>query len=148
MKLKALRKKAGLTLIELMVVIVILGTLMTVLFVSLTNNPVDEQARMFQLKTAKRNIELGLFQFRQKFGRFPTTDEGLDALINCPADIPPEKYPASGLLLNQNAIIGPNQKPYHYINEDGKYKIIYLGEDGQPGGEGDNADIDVTELSD
>ncbi|MDH5720741.1 MAG: type II secretion system protein GspG [Spirochaetia bacterium] len=146
MKIKELRKKRGMTLIELMVVIVILGTLMTVLYIGVFQNPVAGQADEFQLKRAKEQIEVGLFQFRQKFGRFPSTDEGLDALINCPPGIPQEKYPSTGLLLNKNAIIGPNQVPYYYINEDGKYKIIYLGKDGQQGGEGENADIDLSEL--
>ena len=146
MKIKALRRKAGMTLIELMVVIVILGTLMTVLYVAVIDSPVTGKVDEFQLSSAKKNIELGLFQFRQKFGRFPTTEEGLDALVNCPSDIPPEKYPANGFMVNRNAIIGPNQQPYQYTNDDGKYKIIYLGKDGQPGGEGENADVDLTEL--
>ena len=146
MKLKELRKKKGMTLIELMVVIVILGTLMAVLYINVIDNPVQGEAARLELKAAKMQLDAALFQFRQKFGRYPNSDEGLGALINCPPDIPQEKYPSNGLLLNKNMVLDPWKNPYYYVSEEGKYAIISLGADGKEGGEGDAADINLSEL--
>ena len=70
--------KAGFTLIELMIVVVILGLLATIIMPRILNRP--EQARRVKAKIDIRNIESALALFKTDTGRFPTTSEGLEVL--------------------------------------------------------------------
>ena len=70
------------TLIELMIVIVILGLLATVVVPRISNRP--EQARRMKAKMDIRSIEMALELFKSDTGRFPTTSEGLEALVTNP----------------------------------------------------------------
>lgn len=140
------RRKQGFTLIEMLMVIAVLGVLMTVLFVSLRGTNLDDRTNQLQLKSAKVQLEAALFQYRQTFGNFPATGDGLRALVE-PIGVSPEKYPSGGFLLNKNALLDPWKHPYQYeLTSDGSYRIFSLGSDKQLGGEGSAADIDLSEL--
>ncbi|MDH5716563.1 MAG: type II secretion system major pseudopilin GspG [Spirochaetia bacterium] len=146
MKIKNLKKRRGITLVELMVVIVVLGTLMTVLYFTIADTGITAEAKKVELKTAKYQLDAALFQFKQKFGRYPNADEGLEALVECPPGIEQSKFPEGGFLVNKNLRIDPWKRPYQYTTDGGKYQIISLGADGAVGGEGENADIDLSEF--
>ncbi len=145
MKTKNLKRRRGITLIELMVVLVILGTLMTLLFVSIRDPGRDAMQQRLQMIAARAQLDAGLFQFRERYGRFPSTDEGLDALIEAPAGM--DGYPPGGFLANKSMLKDPWKNRYIYELESGSnYRIITLGADGEPGGEGENADINIHEV--
>ena len=136
----------GFTLIELMIVLVVLGTLMTVLFVSLGDSGIDEQQARIKMLASKSHIEIALFKFKSAYGRFPTEEEGLDVLIQPSADT--SNYPANGFLSKPEMINDPWNNPYRYqISEDtGQYAITSLGSDAREGGTGTAADVDLNSV--
>jgi len=146
MKKGKLRYKRGITLIELIIVMAILGTLMTILFVSLRDPTRDEMTRKLQMMTARTQIDAALFQFKERFGRYPTDDEGIDALVEAPPGINSEDFPSGGFLMNKRMLKDPWKKTYKYESSESGYKIFTYGADGVPGGEGENRDIDLTSL--
>lgn len=129
---------AGFTLIELLVVLVILGLLAGIIAPNLIG-----KVRTADVKTTKQQIEqLGtaLDMFRLDVGRYPTTSEGLQALIQQPADA----NGWNGPYLKKNII--PKDAwghEFHYKSpgDHGAYDLFSYGADNAPGGEGDNADI-------
>ncbi len=130
-------REAGFTLLELLVVVIILG-----LLASLVAPKFFGKLGMSRQKTAKAQIELlgsALDEFRLDNGRYPTTEEGLEALRKNPGDLPNW----SGPYLPKPVPKDPWGRPYIYKSpgEHGPYDLYTLGRDGQPGGEGEDADI-------
>lgn len=142
MKIRKLRKKRGFTLIELMVVLVILGGLMGVLLVVLKDDKAGRLAQETKLKSQYGYIKIALMQFQQKVGRYPTSDEGLDALVNQPAGL--EGW--GGPYMDKRYLTDPWGNKFKYVLDGGKTTIISLGADGREGGEKDDADIDLDKL--
>lgn len=142
--LRKLRKRRGFTLIELMVVLVVLGGLMGLLIGNLSDSGLDEKQTNLQLQSARAKLELALFDFKSTFGRYPRSDEGLEALVEAPADVDTGMYPAGGFVKRQQ-ILDPWGNPYMYTYEDGSYAMKSLGADGQEGGAGQNADRPLSE---
>lgn len=142
------RKISGIkafTIVELLVVLVILGSLMTILFVSLSDSGINEEQARFKLRADHMKLEAALFRFRNDTGRLPTDDEGLKALVVCPPDL--DSSQCHKWLDNASAISDPWKNPYVYkTNDSGGYKIFSLGSDGHEGGEGSAADIDLKSL--
>jgi general secretion pathway protein G len=138
-KKKALRHRhqAGFTLLELLIVVVILGLLATLVGPKLFS--VFGKAKRQIAKTQIEQIATGLDLFRLDLGRYPTTDEGLEALVNPPEGL--ERW--NGPYMEKGIPKDPWDRPYVYVSpgEHGAYDIISLGLDGEPGGEGENADI-------
>ena len=148
MKIKKIKKRKGITLIELMIVLVILGIVMTALMVTFSggDSPAMSAAREIQLKSAKSQLDMALFRFYTQFGRYPTTDEGLHALVEAPPGID-EGYPSGGFITNPAALVDPWKNPYTYeLEGSSQYKIISYGADGNSGGSGEDADIDLSQL--
>jgi len=142
---KKIKKRRGFTLIELMVVLVILGTLITVLYVAIKDSGVQDEAKSFEMKAERMKLEVALFRFQTDVGRLPTSEEGLSVLWNCSSGIDASK--CKKWVDNENVILDPWQKPYHYnLDDNGNYEIISYGQDGQPGGEGSAADINLKTL--
>lgn len=132
----------GFTLIELMIVVVILGLLATTIMPRILNRP--EQARRIKAKIEIRNIESALALFKTDTGRFPTTSEGLGALISEPGI---KGYNADGYL--DKVPLDPWGNRYIYISpgvHSKDYDLESFGKDGEDGGTGDNADIESWNL--
>ncbi|MDT8440027.1 MAG: type II secretion system major pseudopilin GspG [Desulfuromonadales bacterium] len=141
-----IRSKRGFTLIEIMVVVVILGILAAVVVPRLLSRP--DEARVTKAKVDMKSIEEALGLFKLDSGFFPSTDQGLKALVEKPqTGRIPGKYPEEGYLKRVPA--DPWGNSYVYLSpglHSKSYDLISYGADGQAGGEGFDADINSWEL--
>jgi len=133
-----LRNKSGFTLIELMVVMIILG-----LLAALVAPKVFDKLGKANTSAAYAQIELlgtALDSFRLDVGRYPTTSEGLEALIKPVSGV--EEW--NGPYLKKSEIpLDPWRNPYHYESpgNNGEYDLYSYGKDKAEGGEGENSDL-------
>jgi len=132
-----MRNNDGFTLIELLVVMVIIG-----LLAALVGPRFIRQEEKAKIKAAKAQIELlgtALDTFRLDVGRYPSTQEGLEALRTKPGGL--ERW--DGPYLKKDLPLDPWGKAYVYKSpgEHGAFDIVSYGADGAPGGEEDNRDI-------
>ena len=135
----------GFTLIELLVVIVIIGLLGTIVAINVfgalgTSNVAKAKADVATLESA-------LEQYRLDNLTYPSTSDGLNALIAPPPGLPqPERYRMGGYI--KKLPKDPWNQPYQYAapGKKGAFDIYSLGADKQTGGEGENADIYSSEL--
>lgn len=137
---------AAFTLIELMVVIVILGILATFIMPRILDRP--EQARRVRAKVDIRSIQSALALFKADTGRYPTSAESLAALVTDPGV---RGWRKGGYLEQQKLPTDPWKNPYIYRcpgQESRDYEIVTYAKDGEPGGTGDNADIESWNLDD
>ena len=137
MKRDRSRQKLGFTLIELLLVLVILGTLAAIVVPKFTRR--SEQARLTAARTDIANLEVALDTFEVDVGRYPTTEEGLQALV----EAPPEVTGWKGPYIKRGVPRDPWGNPYHYQcpgdhNTNG-YDLFSCGPDGKEGG-GDDID--------
>ena len=135
---KAKHGQQGFTLIELLVVLVILG-----LLAGLVGPQVLRYTGSAKSDTAKLQIEelgAGLDLYHLEIGRYPTTDEGLKALVEQPTGLNKWNGP---YLKKKNIPTDPWGNDYHYKypGEQGVYDLYSLGNDNMDGGEGNDADI-------
>lgn len=131
------RHTAGFTLIEVMVVVVILGILASVVVVRVIDKP--DEARITKARQDILALEGALGFYKLDNHVYPSTDEGLDALVSKPASARNWKQGGYVARLPKD----PWNTPYQYLNPGvhGAIDIYSLGADKQPGGEGINADI-------
>lgn len=129
---------AGVTLVEMMVVIVIIGLVTAIVVINVL--PSQDTARIEKARADLRVIEQALELYRLDHSRYPAMEFGLDALLN-----PPEQEGTTGA---REAYIRrlPNDpwgRPYEYVipGEHGTFDLYTLGADAQEGGEGVDADI-------
>ena len=132
------RLAAGFTLIELMVVLVIIGVLAALIAPNVLDRADD--ARSTAARTDVTNVMQALKLYRLDNQRYPTSEQGLQALINKPttAPLPLNWRPYLEKLPND-----PWGRPYQYLNPGvkGEIDVMSFGADGQSGGEGKDADI-------
>ena len=134
------RKQRGFTLLEVMVVIVILGVLASLVVPNLLGN--KEKADQQKVVTDISALEQALDMYKLDNSVYPTTDQGLEALVSKPSSSPePRNYRDGGYI--RRLPNDPWGYPYQYVmpGEHGAVDIFSLGADGQEGGEGVNADI-------
>lgn len=139
-----LRKSGGFTLIEIMVVIVILGVLAALVVPNVLGR--TGEARMKAAAVDLRAIETALDMYRMDNFVYPSSDQGLEALISKPSGFPEAKNWNQPYL--KKAPRDPWGNDYQYISPgaNGPYDLFSLGADGKPGGEGEAADIFVTDI--
>ncbi len=138
---KVLRKKSrGFTLIEIMVVVVIMGILAALLVPRLMGRTDD--ARILAAKQDIATIMQGLKLYRLDNQRYPTTEQGLQALVSKPVNGPlPPNWKTGGYLDRLNKDPWGNSYQYLSPGTRGEVDVYSLGADGQPGGTGNDADI-------
>jgi general secretion pathway protein G len=136
------QSERGFTLIELMVVVVILGILAGLIVPRIMDRP--EQAKRVKAKIQMESISTALKLYQLDNGFYPTTEQGLEALVAAPdAGQTPSHWRGKGYLEKGKVPLDPWENPYIYINpgEHGDFDLISYGPDGVAGGEGDNRDI-------
>lgn len=136
-----MRREAGFTLIEVMVVMIILSILATIVIPKFMRQ--TEKAKRTAAVMQISSFKGALSMFRLENGFYPTTGQGLEALVEEPTAEPlPRKWPEGGYL--DKIPLDPWGNPYVYVSpgiHSKEYDIISFGKDGEEGGEGENADI-------
>ena len=132
------RLSAGFTLIELMVVLVIIGVLAALIVPNVLNRADD--ARATAAKTDVNNLMQALKLYKLDNQRYPTPEQGLQALLLKPTTGP---IPINWKSYVEKLPNDPWGRPYQYLNPGikGEIDVMSFGADGQAGGEGKNADI-------
>lgn len=133
-----MKKQQGFTLIEIMVVLAILAGL-----VAMVAPNIIGEAGAARVKTAKAemaNINQALDMYKLDNFTYPSTSQGLEALVSKPSGSPePKNYKANGYM--KKLPIDPWGNAYIYSSKQGQFEIISLGSDGEEGGSDDAADI-------
>lgn len=132
--------EAGFTLIEIMVVIAIIGILATLIVPKIMGKP--DEARVIAAKQDVGTIVQALKLYRLDIGRYPTTEQGIKALVEKPTTEPiPQNWKMGGYL--DYVPKDPWGNPYQYSNPGarGEIDVFSYGSDGKPGGTNNDADI-------
>jgi len=135
----------GFTLIEIMVVVVILAVLGALVVPKILENV--DKARVTRAQSDIRAIQTALDLYRLDNFKYPTTEQGLQALVTQPTDPSITNYRSGGYLSALPK--DPWNNPYQYVSPGANgrdYDIISYGRDGKPGGEGYDADISTSTL--
>ncbi|HUW36844.1 MAG TPA: type II secretion system major pseudopilin GspG [Rhodocyclaceae bacterium] len=143
--MKAPTWQRGFTLLEVMVVVVILSILAVLVVPKIISRP--EEARVVAAKQDIASLMQALKLYRLDNRRYPTTEQGLQALVSKPATAPiPPNWKDGGYI--ERLPRDPWGNPYQYLNPGlhGEIDVFSFGADGAPGGEGNDADIGSWEL--
>ena len=133
----------GFTLIEIMVVVVILGILGSLIVPNIIGRP--DEARATAARADIEAVGNALELYRLDNGTYPSTDQGLEALVSQPSGYPePRRWNADGYL--KKLPIDPWDEPYLYFSEERTFEVYSFGADRKEGGEGVDADLRYSEL--
>lgn len=129
---------AGVTLVEMMVVIVIIGLVTAIVVINVL--PSQDTARIEKARADIRVIEQALELYRLDFSRYPSMEQGLQALLDPPQD---QQSAAAREAYIRRLPDDPWGRPYEYVapGEHGPFDLYTLGADAQEGGEGVDGDI-------
>jgi general secretion pathway protein G len=132
--------QGGFTLLEVMVVVVILGILAALVVPKIISRP--DEARVIAAKQDIASLMQALKLYRLDNQRYPTTEQGLQALVARPASAPLAPNWKDGGYI-ERLPKDPWGNPYHYLNPGvhGELDVFSMAADGAPGGEGNDADI-------
>lgn len=131
---------AGFTLVELMVVIVILGLLVTI--VALNVLPAQDRAMRSKAQADIATLEQAIELYRLQNATYPQASDGLGALLTAPSSLErPELYQRGGYIKRLPKDPWGHDYIYAFPGEHGAFDLLSYGADGAPGGSGDDADI-------
>lgn len=142
---KILKSQQGMSLMEILIALTLLGIAGT--FVA--NSVFDrlQEGKVESTKIQIRRLGEVLKDYRRKCGLYPSSDQGLDALIGKPTSGKDcKRYPPNGFIENGNIPVDPWDSEFLYESDGRKYTLISFGADGEEGGEGVDADIRSDEL--
>jgi general secretion pathway protein G len=135
--------RKGFTLIEIMVVIIILGLLAAFVIPNITGK--SEEAKQKLVCVQMKSLGESLKMFKVDNGSYPTTEEGLNALVSNPDPETYTAYSANGYIEGKNIPHDPWNRPYLYLNLDEGIELISLGSDGKEGGKEEDRDQKLSE---
>ena len=138
-RLRRGRRERGFTLIEIMVVVIIIGILAAIIAPNVIGR-IDD-AQITKAKSDISALEGALNMFRLDNFQYPTTEQGLEALVAKPNDPAIRNWQPGGYVKNLPKDPWGNPYQYLYPGNNGEFDIYTLGRDGRPGGEGIDADI-------
>ena len=140
-------RQQGFTLIEIMVVVIIIGILAAIVAPNVIGNV--DKANITKAKTEIRAFESALKLYRLDNFTYPTTEQGLEALVSKPNDPNLRNWNPSGYMERSSIPMDPWGNPYQFLNpgNNGEIDIYSFGADGRPGGEGNDADIGNWDLN-
>jgi general secretion pathway protein G len=130
------------TLIEMIVVLAIIALIAALIVPNVIGRP--DEARVTVAQADVRSVAAALKMYRLDNGTYPTTEQGLEALVTRPTTQPlPRVWPEGGYL--DEVPSDPWDRPYVYKSpgQNGGFELLSLGRDGKPGGEGTDADIRI-----
>ena len=138
-----MRRQSGFTLIEILVVVMILGLLISLAAPRIMGR--TDEARVVKAKADIKALEQALNLYRLDSGVYPTTEQGLAALVEEPrTGEPPRNYRSEGYM--ERLPLDPWNREFLYASDGKTYTLQSLGADGQEGGEGIDADLDAREF--
>lgn len=143
--MKSASPHSGFTLLEVMVVVVIIGILAALMVPKIIGRP--DEARVIAARQDIASVMQALKLYRLDNQRYPSTEQGLQALVMRPGTAPlPKNWKTGGYL--ERLPQDPWGNPYHYLNPGlhGEIDLFVYGADGMPGGEGHDADIGSWDL--
>lgn len=144
MKIKRLRRKRGVTMIELLMVLIIIGSIIAILITTLTKSQSRAEGKLGKLKMQMdwAKINGALLDYNRVYGKYPDPSLGLEALVSPPGTDDGKNISS---FIDRDSILDQWKRPYHYEVTDNGFKVMTLGADGVIGGEGINADIDLAD---
>ncbi len=138
------KRRAGLTLVEMIVVLAIIAVVAVLIVPNVIGRP--DEARVTVAKTDLKTVATALRMYRLDNGDYPTTEQGLAALVERPTVPPaPRAYPTEPYLTELPRDPWGRDYVYRSPGQSGAYDLFSLGKDGEEGGEG--LDADLTEKS-
>lgn len=133
-------REAGLSLIEIMVVMVIIGLLATIIVINVL--PTQNRAMLEKARADVGQLENALEMYRLTMNTYPTTEQGLEVLVSPPAEPrQAERFPEGGFINRLPEDPWGNPYQYLYPGEYGRFDVWSFGADGRSGGEGEDADL-------
>jgi len=135
--------KQAFTLIEIMIVVIIMALIASLVVPNIIGQ--GERAKSKLVCVQMKSLKNSLDSFKLEEGRYPTTMEGLKALIKNPNPLKYKSYPKGGFLGSKVLPKDPWGGNYIYLNNNGDIDIISLGADGKEGGKSENKDIKLSQ---
>ena len=139
--------KAGFSLAEVLVALIIVAIMSTVVALNLADTA--EEARITGTRAQLNTLETALVQFKSQQGFLPTEAQGLEALVREPTTPPlPPRYPQGGYLSSREVPADGWERPFLYLvpgRDNQPFEVISYGADGFEGGTGADADLSTSD---
>jgi general secretion pathway protein G len=142
---RAIAKQDGFSLIEMLIVIALMALVGT--FVATNVIRKYDQAKVDATKIQMKQLGVILDDFRRVCGFYPTTDQGLDALVKAPSGRECKNYDPEGFIKDKKVPHDAWDHDFSYESDGNKYKLSSLGSDGKAGGDGFDKDISSDDAS-
>lgn len=137
-KILGRRRTRGFTLLEILIVVLIIGLIAALVVPNLVGQP--DQAKVKMAQTQMKNFDTALQMYYLSNSHYPSTDQGLQALVERPSGFPePQSWGPQSYM--KRIPLDPWGNEYVYTNENNEFQIYSLGSDGEEGGDGVAEDI-------